>query len=276
MLAGVVKKVGIYAIIRLYFTVFAAAPLTGLGLPGFAGDSVLGFYGPVFLVLAAASIVFGGLSAVARDSMDGLLAYSSIGQVGFIVLPLAVAAAVPGLRALAVTAALVYTLNHAFAKALLFLVAGTLRDASGSARFADLGGVAGRSPVLAAAFLVGGLALVGIPPLTGFFGKLLVFDALAQGGSNVGLAAALGGAILTIAYVTRAWNRGFWGDPTAAVAAMRLDRVELAVVALLALCIVAVGVGFDPAIRFAEAAAATATDAGREAYVSAVLGGGGA
>jgi multicomponent Na+:H+ antiporter subunit D len=273
MLAGVVKKVGIYAIIRLYFTVFAAAPISGLDLPGFVGDSVLGFYGPVLLVLAAASIVFGGVAAIARDSMDGLLAYSSIGQVGFIVLPLAVAATVPGLRALAVAAALVYTLNHALAKALLFLVAGALRDATGSARFAELGGVAGRSPVLAAAFLVGGLALVGIPPLTGFFGKLLVFDALAQGGSNVGLAAALGGALLTIAYVSSAWSRGFWGDQSDGVAGMQLDRVELAVVAALALCIVAVGVGFDPAIRFAEAAAATATDAGRDAYVSGVLGG---
>jgi multicomponent Na+:H+ antiporter subunit D len=275
MLAGVVKKVGVYAIVRLYFTVFAAAPIGGLGLPGFAGDTVLGFYGPVLLVMAAASIVLGGVAAISRDSLDDLLAYSSIGQVGFIVLPLGVAATATGaLRHLAVVAALVYVLNHALAKGMLFLVAGTIRHAAGSSRLPDIGGVAGRSPVLGATFLVGGLALVGIPPLVGFFGKLLVFDSLARVGSNAGLAVALAGAILTIAYVSRAWNRGFWGDRPPAVAEMRADRVELAVVATLALAVVAVGVGFDPVVRFADAAADAAL--GHEEYVAAVLGGDGA
>jgi multicomponent Na+:H+ antiporter subunit D len=128
--------------------------------------------------------------------------------------------------------------------------------------------------VLGATFLVGGLALVGIPPLVGFFGKLLVFDSLARVGSNAGLAVALAGAILTIAYVSRAWNRGFWGDRPPAVAEMRADRGAVAVVATLALAVVAVGVGFDPVVRFADAAADAAL--GHEEYVAAVLGGDGA
>jgi len=276
MLAGVVKKVGIYAVIRLYFTVFAAAPLPELALPGFAGTSALSYFGPILFVMAGASILFGGVSAVSRDSMEGLLAYSSIGQVGFIALPLAVGATVatPAVRQLAVLAALVYVLNHALAKGMLFLAAGTVRDGVGSSQFADLGGLAGRTPVLAGAFFVGALSLVGVPPLTGFFGKFLVFDALSRAGSTLGLAVALVGAILTIAYFTRAWNQSFWGPVTPGVEEATLDPVKVGVVVVLAVAIVAVGVGFDPVYRFADAAARAAL--ARQAYVHAVLGGGAA
>nr|NIS31648.1 Na+/H+ antiporter subunit D [Actinomycetota bacterium]NIW28564.1 Na+/H+ antiporter subunit D [Actinomycetota bacterium]NIX21042.1 Na+/H+ antiporter subunit D [Actinomycetota bacterium] len=128
VLAGVVKKVGVYAIVRLYFTVFAAATLP-VSLPGIGGESVLAFYGPVLFVLAVASIVVGGVAALDRPDLDGLLAYSSVSQLGFVVLPLAVAAAFPGLRTLAIAATLVYALNHGVAKALLYLISGTLDDA---------------------------------------------------------------------------------------------------------------------------------------------------
>ncbi|MFC7200092.1 complex I subunit 5 family protein [Halospeciosus flavus] len=270
MLAGVVKKVGVYAFVRLYFTVFAAASLD-LSLPLVSGSSPLDFFGPVFLLLAASSVVFGGLAAVDSDSLEELLAYSSVGQVGFIVLPLAVGAAVPSVRPLAIAATLVYALNHALAKSLLFLVTGVVRDGTGTTRFADLGGLTGEAPVVSAAFFVGGLSLVGIPPLTGFFAKFLVFNAAATAGAVPALAVALGGALLTIAYVSRAWNRAFWGAETPAVDALRTDSVQVATVAVLALVVVLVGVGFDPVYRFAEHAAATALDRGQ--YVDAVLGG---
>ena len=117
MLAGVVKKVGVYAIVRLYFTVFAAASVP-VSLPGIAGDSFLAFFGPVFFVMATVSIVLGGVGAVGRPDLDGLLAHSSISQVGFIVLPLALAATAPteSVRVVAVTAALVYSFNHGLAQ----------------------------------------------------------------------------------------------------------------------------------------------------------------
>ena len=307
MLAGVVKKVGIYAIIRLYFTVFAAVSLpAGLSLPGFSGTSFLSFYGPILFVMAAANILVGGIGAVSRDDLDGLLAYSSIGQIGFIALPLAVGATVPQVRPLAIAAALVYTLNHGIAKVLLFLVSGTIEDAAGSVRFPDLGGVAIRNPVLGGSFLLGALALIGIPPLSGFFAKLLVFDtsesalALNAPGASLALAFALLGAILTIAYFSRAWSRGFWGAPGRAVEHWKgfggsdTGSVEgtatdggtpgrtvagagpsvalVSVVAVLALSLVAIGIGFDPVMDAATAAAEATLD--REAYVRAVLGGG--
>jgi len=268
MLAGVVKKVGVYAIIRLSFTVFAGTALPA-GLAGFPGDSFLDFYAPVLLAMAAASVLLGGAVAVAQDEVDGLLAYSSIGQVGFIVLPLAIAAAVPDLRPLAMTAALVYVVTHGVAKALLFLASGAIFEAVGSVRFADLGGLTERAPLLSATFLVGGLSLVGVPPLLGFLGKLFVFDAAARTGV-VAPAVALVGAILTIAYVTRAWNRGFWGPPLAGEVDVRTG--DLALLVALAAVVIVLGLGAEGLVRAAEAGSAAALDRG--AYISAVLGGG--
>ncbi|WP_254537653.1 complex I subunit 5 family protein [Halomarina litorea] len=275
MLAGVVKKVGVYAIIRLYFTVFAAASLPNLS--GFGGGGELGFlafFGPVFFLMALGSVVVGGFGAVARKDLDGLLAYSSIGQVGFIVLPLAVAASVPAdssIRTLGVVAALVYSVNHGIAKSLLFFVSGAIQGAVGSVDFEDLGGLAEREPLLSGTFFVGALALIGIPPLSGFFGKLLVFDAAVQAQSALALGVSLGGAILTIAYFTLAWSRGFWSEPGMAVEGTRADRSLVGVAAVLAVLIVVFGVGFGPLLELAEDAAVAATET--QGYIDAVLGG---
>ena len=273
LLAGATKKVGIYAIIRLSFTVFADATVgVDLALPGItiAGDSPLPFVGAVLFVMATASILVGGIGAVGRDSLEGVFAYSSIGQVGFIAMPVAIAATAttPGLRHLALVAALVYALNHTLAKGLLFLAVGTVRSATGSSRFADLGGLATRSPLLAITVFVASLALVGIPPLSGFFGKFLVFDAAARARAGPVLVVLLVGSLLTIAYATRAWNRSFWGAQTDAVETATIDPVQVAVLAVLAATIVAVGVGFEPVYEFAELAADAAVDT--DGYVDAV------
>ena len=239
--------------------------------PGIAGDSILAFYGPVLFLMGVASIVLGGVAAVSRPDMDGLLAYSSISQVGFIVVPLAIGATVPAVRPLAITAALVYALNHAVAKGTLFMASGAIADATGANEFADLGGLLERSPTVSWTFFLGALALIGIPPLSGFFGKLLVFDTAGRAGSTLGLTAVLGGAILTIAYFSRAWNRAFWGPQTEAVRSSTANHGLVAVVAALALTLVVIGVGFDPVYGAAEIAASAALD--RSAYVDLVLGG---
>ncbi len=265
VLAGVVKKVGIYAMIRLSFTVFARADVP-VSFPGLDGGTILAFLGPVMVLMAVASIALGGLGAVSRPDIDGLLAYSSIGQIGFVVLPLGIAAtaADPSLRALGVAAALVYAVNHGLAKGLLFLASGAVYAGAGTIEFAELGGLAERDPVLSGAVLVGALALVGIPPLTGFFGKLLVFDVAGRAGADLALAAALGGAVLTVAYVTRAWNRGFWGDPVG----YRREAPLVATTVVLALAVVGFGVWFDPLFDAATDAADAALAA--ERYVEAV------
>lgn len=273
MLAGVVKKVGVYALIRLYFTVFAAAEFSSLVDLPWSDGSALAYFGPVVFVMATLSILLGGLAAIGQEDIEGLLAYSSIGQVGFIVLPLSVAAFAPAhatdVRHLAIVAALVYALNHTLSKGLLFLVAGTIRDATGTTRFHDLGGIASKQPIVAAAFFVGGLGLVGIPPLAGFFGKLLVFQTAVVAEAWLPLAVALFGALLTIAYVSRAWNRGFWGEATPAVETATTDTRQVALLVALAAAVVFVGVGFQPVYEFASHAADAALARGE--YIDAVL-----
>ncbi len=295
MLAAVVKKVGVYAIIRLYFTVFAGLTVPGgLALPGLSGGGLLSFYGPVLFVLAVASIVLGGLGAIARDDLDEVLAYSSIGQVGFVVLPVAVAATVPAtatasvpgleapvsIRVLGLTAALVYSLNHAVGKGALFLASGTVQSMTGTKDLRRLGGLTGKVPTLSFGVFVGGLGLIGIPPLSGFFAKYLVFDTAARAGTVEGaklagvsgpefaLAVALVGAVLTIAYVTRLWNRCFWGATGEAVETLKPATGQVAVTLTLAAGLLAVGIAFDPVFDAAVEAAQAAVDRG--GYVDAV------
>jgi multicomponent Na+:H+ antiporter subunit D len=267
MLAGVTKKVGIYAMIRLGFTVFAPAQVS-LGF-GF-GSSTLSFLGLLMLIGAAASILLGGIAAIGREDLDELLAFSSISQVGFIVLPLAVGAVIPAVRELAIAAALVYALNHAMAKGLLFLVSGTIRDGTGTRSFANLGGLSRATPVLSASFVIGAFSLIGLPPLAGFFGKLLVFDTAIQARAILALALALAGALLTITYFTKAWNRAFWGETSSTVSAGTYDTVLIGVVATMALVVVAMGIGFDPI--FGAASEAGHVAANPRGYVEAVLG----
>ena len=277
MFAGVTKKVGIYAIIRLYFTVFATASVP-VDLLGTTAASPLAFLAPVLGAMGVASIVVGGFGAVGQDRLESVFAYSSIGQVGFIAVPVAIAAAAAPtgtLRGVAIAAALVFALHHALAKGLLFLSVAAVEDATKTDRLRNLGGVAGHSPVLSGTVFVGLLSLIGLPPLTGFFGKFLAFDAAIRGiASNPGLPSALAlvalllGAILTILYATRVWVGGFWGRETTAVETASVESGQVAVLVALAAAIVLVGVGFDPVYRFAGTAATAALDV--EAYVDVV------
>ncbi|WP_280586234.1 proton-conducting transporter membrane subunit [Halorubrum sp. Boch-26] len=277
MLAGVTKKVGIYAIVRLYFTVFAAATIP-VDVAGLTGTSPLDFLAPVLGAMGVASILVGGFGAIGRDRLGGVFAYSSIGQVGFIAIPVAIAAAADptgALRGVAIAAALVFALHHALAKGLLFLSVGAVEDATKTDRLRDLGGLAGHSPVLSGAVFVGLCSLIGLPPLTGFFGKFLAFDAAIRGlASDSGLLSALAlvalllGAALTILYATRVWVGGFWGRETAAVEVASVESGQVTVLVALAAAVVLVGVGFDPIYRFAETAATAALDG--EAYVDIV------
>jgi multicomponent Na+:H+ antiporter subunit D len=276
LFAGVTKKVGMYAIIRVGFTVFGDATVT-VPLGGVGAVSLTALLAPVLGVMAVASMLVGGVGALSRPSIEEVLAYSSIGQVGFIALPVAIAAAAPSpaIARLGILAAVVYALHHALAKGLLFMGAATVRDATGTNRLSQLGGMGSRSTPFAAAFLVGSLSLVGIPPLTGFFGKFLVFEAAAGSlltGSalpgTLALLALLGGAVLTIAYTTRVWGQAFWGSASERVIGAEIDGSQVAVLVALAGLIVLIGVGFDPVYRFAEAAAEAALDVA--GYVEAV------
>jgi hydrogenase-4 component B len=171
LMSGVLIKTGIYGIVR-----FAAF---GLGTPTFA-------WGVLILVGGSISAVLGVLYALMQHDLKRLLAYHSIENIGIILLGLgagmmAVAAGHPALAAMGIAAALYHVLNHAVFKGLLFLSAGSVVMATGTRHIEEFGGLLRRMPWTGAFFLIGALAISGLPPLNGFASEWLTFQALLYG-----------------------------------------------------------------------------------------------
>src|SRR5450631_2854120 len=178
LLSGIVLKAGIYGMVRIF--------LDGLGvLPSWAGLLVL--------VVGVASAVLGVLYALMEHDLKRLLAYHSIENIGIILIGLGAAlvfrvAGHPQLAALALIAAMFHTLNHAIFKCLLFLGAGSVLHSTGTRNMEKLGGLIRPMPVTALCFLIGAVAISGLPPLNGFVSEWLTYQSLLAGfGATGGL-----------------------------------------------------------------------------------------
>src|SRR6266851_4515679 len=178
LLSGIVLKAGIYGMVRIF--------LDGLGvLPSWAGLLVL--------VLGVASAVLGVLYALMEHDLKRLLAYHSIENIGIILMGLGAAlifrvAGHPQLAAIALIAAIFHTLNHAIFKCLLFLGAGSVLHSTGTRNMEKLGGLIRPMPVTAFCFLIGAVAISGLPPLNGFVSEWLTYQSLLAGfGATGGL-----------------------------------------------------------------------------------------
>jgi multicomponent Na+:H+ antiporter subunit D len=248
MLSGVLIKVGAYAILRLGGLVFAGVqPLAQ----------------PVLLGMAAATMLVGALGALAQRDVKRLLAYSSISQMGYILM--GVGLFTPG----GLQGALLLILNHALGKALLFLAAGHAVHAAGTRDMRAMGGLRAVLPGTSAAFLVGVLAIAGVPPLPGFFAKLTILQALLAAGHPVLAALAAAMALATLLYLFRAWQWIFWGTAPKKAAhpvpvAMRMP------VAVLALLLALVTATLGPVSAWLTEVAAQVRSSGT--YVGRVLG----
>ena len=154
-IAATSTKVSAYAFYRIAFGVFGIGFLTD-GLPEI---------GKGVLVMAAAAIVLGPLLAIRQTDLKRLLAYSSVGQIGYIMLGVVL------LNGDGVTGSIIHFWNHAAAKGALFCVAGALVYKTGAARVEDLAGMGRRAPWTAAALTVAGCSMVGVPMTAGFLSK---------------------------------------------------------------------------------------------------------
>jgi NADH-quinone oxidoreductase subunit L len=226
--AATMVAAGVYVVLRL-FPAFAAAPVTLAALG----------------VVAAVTMPLGALAALGQDDLKRVLAWSTVSQLAYMLAALAVGG---------IAAGAFHLVSHAAFKAGLFLCAGVVLHATGAVLMSRLGGLRRSMPVTYTVFLLGGLALVGVPPLAGGLSKDAVVEVLWETGTGHAespvarwvavllLVSALGTVVLTAAYVTRALLRTFHGSPRSDVAAHEPGGWMRWPVVLLGIATVTVGV----------------------------------
>jgi hydrogenase-4 component B len=168
MMSGVMIKLGVYGLIRIGFDWLGQGP---------------GWWGMLILTVGVLSALLGVLDALIDPDLKRLLAYSSVENVGIILLGVGAGLLfrsynLGSLTALALTAALYHSLNHAAFKGLLFLGAGSVVHATGTRNMEEMGGVLRRMPQTGAMFFVGSLAISAMPPFNGFISEWLTFQSL--------------------------------------------------------------------------------------------------
>jgi len=214
LFSGLMVNLGVVAIGRIVLDVYTPA----------VGHHVLG----LLMVLGLISAVGGALFALFQDDLKRLLAYDTISQMGVLVVGLATAT-VGG-----VAGAGYHLIDHALFKALLFLCAGSIVHMTGATKLSEMGGFGRRSPLLAAAFTVGALAIAGIPPLNGYVSLGLIHDALRSTGQAVPFAVMLVAQVLTIAALGKATWQAFYRRLPAGVEHERDERLHPGMVVTLA------------------------------------------
>ena len=240
LMSGAMIKVGIYGLVRM---------LTLLGPPQ-------QWWGWVLIAIGASSGVLGVLFALAQRDLKRLLAYSSVENIGIILLGIGIgvlglSTGMPPLAVIGFATGLLHVVNHSVFKGLLFLGAGAVQHGAHSLDFEELGGLLKRMPWTGAAFLIGAAAIVGLPPLNGFISEFLLFYsgflAVMQPAPMIAVAGLVAivamGLIsgLAAACFTKAFGVVFLGSPRSAEAgkAHEVARPMRAAMALLAaLCIV--------------------------------------
>jgi multicomponent Na+:H+ antiporter subunit D len=191
--AGLLTKVGVYAIIRTQSLLF----------PEGRADDVL-------LWAALATMVVGVLGAVAQDDVKRLLSFTLVSHIGFMIFGIALASETGW------SAAIYYVAHHITVQTALFLVVGLVERYGGTTSLGRLGGLAKAAPVLAVLFFVPAMNLAGIPPLSGFLGKVGLLQAGVQTGTPLALVLVVGAVVtslLTLYALVKAWNKAFWQTP---------------------------------------------------------------
>lgn len=212
--AGLLTKVGVYSIIRAHSLLF---PSGGLD--------------PILLVAALLTMLIGIFGAIAQSDIKRLLSFTLVSHIGYMVFGIALSSQ------LGMSGAIYYVAHHILVQTALFLVVGLIERQAGASTLDRLGGLAAASPLLAFVFVVPALNLGGIPPFSGFIGKVALLEAGAENGSVLAWILVGGGVVtslLTLYVVVRVWTKAFWrsredapeGHLSAAVPSALLDEPE--------------------------------------------------
>ncbi|WP_029150412.1 Na+/H+ antiporter subunit D [Microbacterium indicum] len=190
--AGLLTKVGVYAIIRTETQMFHSSDL----------DLVLGIVG-------AATMVIGILGAVAQAELKRILSFTLVSHVGYMIFGISMATEE------AVGATVYYMVHHIVVQTTLFLAVGLIERHAGSTSILRVKGLVKAAPLIAALYLIPALNLGGLPPFSGFIGKFALFEAGASVGTPIAWISIVAGivtSLLTLYALMRAWNLSFWRE----------------------------------------------------------------
>jgi multicomponent Na+:H+ antiporter subunit D len=247
LFAGLLTKIGVYAIVRTQTLLFPSE-------------------GPVtfMLIIAGLTMVVGVLGAISQKDMKRILSFHIVSQIGYMIMGL-------GFFTVAgVAAAIVFIVHQIVVKASLFLVGGMVEDTEGTAAIDAVDGVARRSPLIAALFLLAALSLAGFPPFSGFVGKLALVQAGFSAERWIVVGVSLFASLLTLFSMSKIWSGVFWGKPSDKPTRRAAGGMSAATAALVAVSL-AVAVAGEPLLGYAERAAIDLLDPAT--YRLLVLGG---
>ena len=195
-LAATATKVSVYVMIRILYTVFGGQALFDI----VAIDEALVALGMLSMVAAAVVAVF-------QDNVKRLLAYSSLSQIGYMILGIGLG------NAAGLAGGIVHIFNHAMAKAALFMAIGCVVARVGAVTVSDLAGLGRQMPVTMAAMLVGALSLIGVPTTVGFVTKWYLIEGSFENGNWLAVATILISGLLAIVYSWRIVESAYFQDP---------------------------------------------------------------
>ncbi|YAL82783.1 Na+/H+ antiporter subunit D [Dermacoccaceae bacterium W4C1] len=204
--AGLLTKVGVYAIIRTQTMLFPDGRLNG-----------------VLLWAALLTMIVGILGAVAQDDIKRMLSFTLVSHIGYMLFGIGVGSV------MGYSAAIFYIVHHIAIQTTLFLVTGLVERFGGSTSLAKLGGLGVAAPILAVLFFIPALNLAGIPPFSGFLGKVGLMQAGAELGTPLAYLLLAGSAItslLTLYAIARVWLRAFWREEPEEMAAHRAEVAD--------------------------------------------------
>ena len=252
--AGLLTKVGVYALYRAFSLLFI-------------GD--IEFTHNLLLWIGTLTMVTGVFGAAAQFEFRRILSFHIISQIGYMILALAI------FTPLALVGGVFYIMHHILVKTNLFLISGLTYQLLGTHDLKQMGGVYRQRPWLAVGFLISAMSLAGLPPLSGFFAKFVVIKAGVDAASWWATGFALLVGLLTLYSMIKIWTEVFWKAPDN-TAMLRLTNQPLTFwmtlpVILLALMTVAIGIWGETLLQIAEQSAEQLLNRGN--YINAVMGG---
>lgn len=237
-LAGTATKVAVYVLLRFIFTVFGIEyAFTQLPLSS------------ILMLLAIAAILLATMSAIYENNLKRLFAYSSVAQLGYMVLGISF------LSATGLTSSLLHLFNHALMKAALFMALACVMYQQGGVMMDNLKGLGKRMPWTFSAIIIGGLSLVGVPLTVGFISKWYLILAAIEAGQFVLVAVVLAGSLLALIYVWRIVEQGYFHNSDEAVVQKEAPLSLLIPTWLLVLANIYFGIDTSLTIGVAEATA---------------------